>query len=133
MQLGKPFGELVISLVGLMTLSIGLRLLIGWLYNVTAGSILLVAIVHVTFNATNNNNLLTAAAPGNSALEYVPWVVIAVMGLLVAVLTRGRLGAPAPPLPERAAAERAAEDRAAVRPVIGERRVGERMVGEPPS
>ena len=33
------------------------------LYNVTGGSILLGAIVHATFNATNNNNLLTAAAP----------------------------------------------------------------------
>lgn len=58
-QLGKPLGELVVSLALLMTLSIGLRILIGRLYNVTAGSILLAAMVHVTFNATNNNNLLT--------------------------------------------------------------------------
>jgi CAAX protease family protein len=125
LQLGKPFGELVISLALLMTFAIGLRILIGWLYNVTAGSILLGAIVHVTFNATNNNNLLTAADPGNTALEYVPWVVIAVLGLLVAVLTRGRVGAPAPPPPERAAAERAADLRAADRPAVGERTVGE--------
>ena len=108
LQLGKPLGELVVSLIGLMTLSIGLRIFIGWLYNVTGASILLAAIVHVTFNATNNNNLLTGADPGNSAIEYVPWLVIAVLGLLVAALTRGRLGAaPAPPLPEQAAAERA--------------------------
>jgi uncharacterized protein len=134
LQLGKPFAELVISLVGLMTLSIGLRILIGWIYNVTAGSILLGAIVHVTFNATNNNNLLTAASPGNGAVEYVPWSVIAVLGLLVAVLTRGRLGAPAPPQPERAAAERTAErtaaaraaaEGAAARPAAGDRTVGE--------
>jgi CAAX protease family protein len=121
LQLGKPLGELVISLALLMTFAIGLRILIGWLYNATAGSILLGAIVHVTFNATNNNNLLTGAAPGNTALEYVPWVVIAVLGLLVAVLTRGRLGPPAPPLPERAAAERAAAERAADRPAVGDR------------
>jgi uncharacterized protein len=121
LQIGKPLGEFVISLSGLMILSIGLRVLIGWLYNVTAGSILLAAIVHVTFNATNNNNLLTAAAPGNSALEYVPWVVIAVLGLLVAVLTRGRLGAPAPPPPERAAAERAAAERATAERATTER------------
>jgi hypothetical protein len=108
-----------------MTFVIGLRILIGWLYNVTAGSILLVAMVHVTFNATNNNNLLTAADPGNPALEYVPWVVIAVLGLLVAVLTRGRLGAPAPPPPERAAAERAASRRAAHMPALGEPAAGE--------
>jgi membrane protease YdiL (CAAX protease family) len=108
LQLGKPLGELLITLVLLMTLAIGLRILIGWIYNVTAGSILLAAIVHVTFNATNNNNLLTAAAPGNSAIEYIPWVVIAVLGLAVAVGTRGKLGGPVPPQPEQAAAERAA-------------------------
>jgi heme/copper-type cytochrome/quinol oxidase subunit 2 len=90
----------------LMTFAIGLRILIGWLYNVTGASILLGAILHVTFNATNNNNLLTAAAPGNTALEYIPWVVIAVLGVLVVVLTRGTLGRPTPPLPEQAAAER---------------------------
>jgi membrane protease YdiL (CAAX protease family) len=125
LQLGKPFGELVISLALLMTFAIGLRILIGWLYNVTAGSILLAASVHVTFNATNNNNLLTAAAPGNTGLEFVPWVVVAVLGLLVAVLTRGRLGAPAPPPPERAAAERRARERAADTPAVGERAGGE--------
>jgi membrane protease YdiL (CAAX protease family) len=130
LQLGKPFGELVISLVLLMTLSIGLRILIGWIYNVTAGSILLAAIVHVTFNATNNNNLLTAADPGNTALEYVPWAVIAALGLLVAVLTRGRLGTPAPPPPERAAPERAAAERAATERAA-ERAAGMPVAGEP--
>ena len=133
LQLDKPLGELVISMVGLMILVIGLRIVIGWLYNVTAGSILLVAIVHVTFNATNNNNLLTAADPGNSTIEYVPWVVIVVLGLLVAVLTRGRLGAPAPPQPERAAAERASAERAAAEPPADSPAVRERMVGESPA
>jgi membrane protease YdiL (CAAX protease family) len=135
LQLGKPFGELVISLILLMTFAIGLRIMIGWLYNVTAGSILLCAMVHVTFNATNNNNLLTAAAPGNSALEYIPWVVVAVLGLLVAVLTRGRLGPPAPALPEKAAAERAAAERVTSEPAVADRTadrpaVGERAVGD---
>jgi uncharacterized protein len=124
LQLGKPFGELVISLAQLMIFAIGLRILIGWLYNATVGSILLGAIVHVTFNATNNNNnLLTAAAPGNTALEYVPWVVIAVLGLLVAVLTRGRLGAPAP------SAARASGRRARRRPVSSRQARGRRAGG----
>jgi membrane protease YdiL (CAAX protease family) len=120
LQLGKPFGELLISMALLMTFAIGLRILIGWLYNVTGGSILLGAIAHVTFNATNNNNLLTAASPGNTSLEYIPWGVIAALGVLVALLTRGSLGPTPPPLPERAAAERAAAEHPTSRPVVTE-------------
>jgi membrane protease YdiL (CAAX protease family) len=93
LRIGQPLGELVAGLVFAAILGIGLRVLIGWLYYVSGASILLAAIVHVTFNATNNGSLITSAAPGNSFAETIPWLTIGVLGLVVAVLTRGRLGA----------------------------------------
>ena len=93
LRIGQPLGELVAGLLAAMILGIGLRLLIGWLYYVSAGSILIAAIVHVTFNATNNGTLLSAASPGSSAVDVIPWLTIGVLGLAVAILTRGRLGA----------------------------------------
>ncbi len=95
LQLGKPLGAFLLDLSLLMTFVIGLRILIGWLYTVTGASILIAAVTHVTFNATNNNNLLTAAAPGNEMLTFIPWGVTAVLAVAVALVTRGRLGAPA--------------------------------------
>jgi membrane protease YdiL (CAAX protease family) len=79
-------------MLSLMMFAIALRIVIGWLYNRTGGSILIVAILHAAFNATNNTKLLTAAAPGNTLLTTTPWVVIVAWALLVTVLTRGRLG-----------------------------------------
>jgi uncharacterized protein len=93
LRIGQPLGELVTGLVFAGILGIGLRILIGWLYYVSGGSILLAAIVHVTFNATNNGSLITSAAPGNTFAETIPWLTIGVLGLVVAILTRGRLGA----------------------------------------
>lgn len=92
LRIGQPLGELVVGMLVAMILGIGLRLLIGWLYYVSGGSILIAAIVHVTFNATNNGTLLSAASPGSSAADVIPWLTIGVLGLAVAILTRGRLG-----------------------------------------
>ena len=72
-------------------------MVLGWIYNVTGGSVLIVAIVHTTFDATNNGQLLNAASPGAFVLQpgvgAVHLVVLA-WAVLVLVLTRGRLGAP---------------------------------------
>jgi hypothetical protein len=65
--------------------------MIGWLYYASGGSILIAAITHVTFNATNNGSLLKPA--GTSAADWIPWLTVGLLGLVVAVLTRGRLGA----------------------------------------
>jgi membrane protease YdiL (CAAX protease family) len=94
LRIDQPLGRLVPGLLGAMALAIALRVLIGWLYNVTGGSIFVAALVHLTFNATNNGTLLTAAAPGNVMVQNIPWVTIGILGLGVIVLTRGRLGAP---------------------------------------
>jgi uncharacterized protein len=93
LQLGKPAGDLLLGMLRLMAFAIPLRIVIGWLYNLTGGSILLVAILHATFNATDTTKLLTAAAPDQPLL---PWITVRVLivawALLVVALTRGQLG-----------------------------------------
>jgi membrane protease YdiL (CAAX protease family) len=91
LRLGQPLGELVLGLVVAAILGTGLRIMIGWLYYASGGSILIAAITHVTFNATNNGSLLKPA--GTSAADWIPWLTVGLLGLVVAVLTRGRLGA----------------------------------------
>jgi membrane protease YdiL (CAAX protease family) len=90
LRLGQSLGELILGLVVAAILGIGLRIMIGWLYYASGGSILIAAITHVTFNATNNGSLLKPA--GGSAADWIPWLTVGLLGLLVAVLTRGRLG-----------------------------------------
>ncbi len=71
---------------------------LGWLYNATGGSILIVAIAHTTFDATNNGQSLAGAASGQALLQpgggAVHLVILALL-VVVLILTRGRLGAPA--------------------------------------
>jgi uncharacterized protein len=92
LQLGKPAGAALLSLVFLMVFAIPLRIVLGWLYNVTGASILLVAIFHATWDATTSTKLLTAAAGGQGLVANTPWVLIVAWALLVVVLTRGQLG-----------------------------------------
>jgi membrane protease YdiL (CAAX protease family) len=121
LNIGKPAGEFVLTMLFLMAFAIPLRIVLGWLYNVTGGSILLVAVTHATFNATNNTKLLTAAAPGNSLLATAPFAVVVVWALVVLVLTRGRLGARDDGATVVAAAPAAAAPVPAHRPGVPER------------
>ena len=95
LELGKPVGDFMLTMAALMVFGILIRIVIGWLYNVTGGSILLVAILHVTFNATNNTQLLAAAAPGQILLTPgggAVQLVVAIWALALVIITRGRLG-----------------------------------------
>ena len=87
--------KMLTGLLFAMILAIGLRVLIGWLYYATGRSILIAAITHASFNATNNGTLLTNAHPGSFVLSNLTFFVVAALALVVAVATRGRLGAPA--------------------------------------
>jgi membrane protease YdiL (CAAX protease family) len=94
LQIGRSLGQLVIGMLVLMAVCIPFRALLWWVYARTGGSVLLVALVHVTFNATNNTSLLTGADPGNELVTATPWVVVTLAALALVVLTRGRLGGP---------------------------------------
>lgn len=105
LRLGQPADALVWGLLGAAVFAIPLRIVMGWLYHRTGASILLVAALHTTFNAVNNNNLLTAAAPGNAVLAMTGFIVIAAWALVLLVATRGRLGAASPSRPAVAPAQ----------------------------
>ena len=92
-----PVGKMLIDLSLAMVMAIGLRVLIGWLYYSTGRSILIAAIAHATFNATNNGDLLTRAQPDSVVLQNLAFFVVAGLAVIVIVATRGRLGAPARP------------------------------------
>jgi uncharacterized protein len=89
LRIGEP--DLVQNLLPFMALAIGMRLVLGWLYYCSGRSILIAAIVHVTFNATNNGSLLTHAGH-NALLDDLSFYFCAVLGLALIVATRGRLG-----------------------------------------
>jgi CAAX protease family protein len=96
--LGQPIGSFLLTLTALMVFGIPFRMVLGWLYNATGGSILMVALMHVTFDATNNTNLLVAASRGQWVLQPgggAVHLVILAWAITVLILTRGRLGAPA--------------------------------------
>lgn len=95
LQLGQPVGTFLFVMAALMVFGIPFRMLLGWIYNATGGSILLVALTHVTFDAANNTDLLLAAGPGQLILQPGGGAVFAVVLALTIVgliVTRRRLG-----------------------------------------
>jgi membrane protease YdiL (CAAX protease family) len=89
-------GSQALLLVALLVvLAVPFRALIGWAYNRT-GSLLLVGLVHAAGNASAGGSglgdgLLTLLYPGQ-ALGPLHLLGAAVLGLVVVVVTRGRLG-----------------------------------------
>ncbi len=90
LYLGRPLGAFLFAMSLLVVLSTGLRILIGWLYSVTGRSVLIAAVTHVTFNATQNNDLLTSGAPKTLVIELVPPAVVVVLAALVVLFTHTR-------------------------------------------
>ena len=73
------------------------RVVMMWLYNVTGSSVLLVGLWHASFDATTSAFARPFAIPGpisNAEIAgfWIPSAVIAVLGVVVTALTRGRLG-----------------------------------------
>jgi membrane protease YdiL (CAAX protease family) len=73
------------------------RIVMMWMYNVTAGSVLLVGLWHSSFDATTTAFGHTFAIAGpvwkvEVAGFWIPSAVIAVFAVLVVFFTRGRLG-----------------------------------------
>ena len=63
LQLGRPLGDIAVTMAVVLVLAVLLRFVAGWLYAGTGGSILLVAGLHATFNATNGSGLPPFVAP----------------------------------------------------------------------
>jgi membrane protease YdiL (CAAX protease family) len=91
LRVGEPVGALLLGVLAQMAVSVPFRIMLGWVYDRTGHSILLVAAMHATFNATNNGTLITAADPAHAGvLALVPWLVTTIWGLAVATVTLTR-------------------------------------------
>lgn len=86
----------LVLLAVLALLAVPFRFLTGWLYNRTA-SLFLVGLVHAVGNAVTGGSgfqqgYLARLYPGNSTVTTAHLLAFLVLGLLVLVATRGRLG-----------------------------------------
>lgn len=93
--LGGTVSDFVLGMTLLILFAIPFRMLLGWVYNGTGGSILMVATLHATWNFADNSKFVLAAAPGQAILQPghgAALFTVVALGILAAVLTRGRLG-----------------------------------------
>lgn len=90
-----PTFDFLLPLAVLMVFAIPFRMLLGWVYNATGGSILMVATLHVTWNFASSTKLWVAAAPGQAILQPGHGAAIATvlaLAIVALIVTRGRLG-----------------------------------------
>ena len=80
---------LLVALAALV-IAVPFRLLAGWLHGVTGGSVLLVAIYHGAFNATNSQTFGDAVAPGVEPALLGGGAVLVLGALLAVRLRRAR-------------------------------------------
>jgi membrane protease YdiL (CAAX protease family) len=76
-------------LIFLFVLTIPVRMIMTWLWNSTRGSLIIVALFHGAFNTVNSGDFIHQFVPGDTSWIFA---VYAVLGLLLVILTRGRLG-----------------------------------------
>jgi membrane protease YdiL (CAAX protease family) len=89
------------------------RVVIMWLYNVTGRNVLLVGLFHSAFNMVSGQQVMPELLPGLNSNLLVA-AVVAVLAVVLAVSTRGRLGRE----PERAAPRTAADAGVRARPRV---------------
>lgn len=98
--LGVPRGGLVPFVLGvaiqmglLVVLAVFFRIIIGWLYNGTGRSVLVVALFHSAYNSATSAGdarFIRELISGPAAL-LIPLGLTVVVAVIVAVLTKGRL------------------------------------------
>src|SRR5918998_3804835 len=92
--------------------AIFLRVLIMWLYNSSARSVLIVALFHSAFNATSGSENITPILVPGTAASLIPIAAVAVIAVVLAAVTRGHLAYE----PERAEPRAAEAGGAAAQP-----------------
>ncbi len=96
----------VLMQVGILAVfAVFIRVLIMWLYNGSGRSVLIVALFHSAFNATSGSENITPILIPGSAASLIPIAAVAVIAVVLAAVTRGRLAYE----PGRGAGPRAAE------------------------
>ena len=93
-----------VLLVALTVLAVPFRIAIGWAYNRT-GSLFLVGLVHAMGNAATGGDGITEGYlrhlyPGNNNVTMAHLLAMFLLGLLVLIVTRGRLNGAGPPTPQ---------------------------------
>ena len=68
-----------------------IRVLIMWLYNGSGGSVLIVALFHSAFNATSGSENITPILIPGTASSLIPIAAVALIAVVLAAVTRGRL------------------------------------------
>jgi membrane protease YdiL (CAAX protease family) len=96
----------VLGIAELLVLaSVPWRILAAWFYNNTRGSLLTMGLLHASLDATTGAALLASLVPGGGTFAQV-WGAFAVVGLLLIIVTRGRLSyKPSPDLQPAPTAE----------------------------
>lgn len=71
------------------------RVLITWIYNVTASSVLLAASLHASFNTASGATFVERLSPGGTAestASLLPLLTVVAIASVVTLGSRGRLG-----------------------------------------
>jgi membrane protease YdiL (CAAX protease family) len=85
-------GLLFLAISELLVLgSVPVRVLAAWVYNNTRGSLLIIGLFHAALGATTGAVLLPQLVPGGGTYAEV-FGAFAAVGLLLVLITRGRLG-----------------------------------------
>jgi membrane protease YdiL (CAAX protease family) len=86
LHVAESFSTAAVSMLALGALAVPFRIVIGWLYERTGRSILVVAALHATFNATNGSALFQPAGGHYPMLlPLASWVVVGGWGLWITV------------------------------------------------
>jgi len=91
-----------------------IRVLIMWLYNGSGRSVLIVALFHSAFNATSGSENITPILIPGTAASLISIAAVALIAVVLAAVTRGRLAYE----PQRVAPQPAEEGGAAAQPRV---------------
>jgi membrane protease YdiL (CAAX protease family) len=87
----SQFPSALVQVGFLMVFAVFVRVLMMWLYNGAGRSILMVGLAHAALNVVTGQKVMPELVPGIDA-NLLAAAVVAVLGVLVAVFTKGHLG-----------------------------------------